>query len=101
MKMELIRLSDIMRIMGDQSKSATKKSDEQLIQDIIKIGIEKSTLRDEIYCQIFKQTNGNPKPYEIQIFKFLILSEKTLPKDGCYSLYVSAVSCLVTTCILI
>ena len=50
---------NIMRIMKDLPP--TKKSDEDLIREVIQVGIDNVSIRSEIFCQLCKQLTQNPK----------------------------------------
>jgi hypothetical protein len=54
--------SAIMAYMEDYPAPG-KMSREQLAQDVVQKGIDSPELREEIYCQIWKQINGNPRQY--------------------------------------
>jgi hypothetical protein len=49
---------NIMKYMGDTGNG---KELEKCIQLIATRGLKVPQLRDEIYCQLLKQTNGHPK----------------------------------------
>lgn len=48
--------------MGERPNSRTKTNADD-IKEILKVGISRGELRDEIYCQVCKQLTQNPKMY--------------------------------------
>lgn len=49
---------ELTKVMRDEM---TDDASMQIMQTIVKMGIERIALRDEIFCQLIKQTNGNPE----------------------------------------
>lgn len=45
-----------------------KQPDFVTAKRILQVGLDEREMRDEIYCQIFKQSRSNPKEY-VKIFK--------------------------------
>jgi hypothetical protein len=55
-KLAVELFTHVMQYMGDMP---TKKSKYQLAHAIVSVGMRKETLKDEVYCQIFKQLTSN------------------------------------------
>lgn len=53
-----------------------------IAQFIIAQGLELSELRDELYCQLFKQVTKNPKVYEFSLKCLLIYVVRVQSKAG-------------------
>jgi RhoGAP domain/MyTH4 domain/WW domain len=65
----------IMYFMGD---AESRKKQSSLAQSVIDLGIRKGALRDEIFCQLCKQTNNNPEQKSsIQGWKLMAMAAGT------------------------
>ncbi|GAM28344.1 hypothetical protein SAMD00019534_115200 [Acytostelium subglobosum LB1] len=54
----------VMSYMGDYPMH--KASMSSLAQEVVEAGVQAVELRDELYCQVYRQTNKNPKPESIK-----------------------------------
>jgi myosin heavy subunit len=77
----------IRQYMGDEKCN----SQPQVAMEIIKNGVDEPLLRDEIYCQLIKQTTKNPGEHSMALgMKLLYLCISTFPCSGKLTEYVLA-----------
>lgn len=74
--LSLFNYVDIMKYMGDV-KIQINRTPEKILRHIVQRGLRVLQLRDEIYCQLMRQTNKNPKEYVI--FAPLLISSEKVP----------------------
>jgi len=59
-----------------------------LATEIIQLGLQEELLRDEIYCQLIKQTSLNPSPDSKELgFKLMYLCLSTFPPTKAFKPY--------------